>query len=96
MQLQYPQTSAIFFDAIFGFVTYDMVPTEDIYVLIFNWNNVPYSEEADSSGYHSRWIIENSGSITLFIVLEIVLQLFYSIIKRIFKSGRIHDFVTRR
>ena len=44
-----------------------MVPTEDIYAEAFEWENVPYSEEAERIGYISRFWIENSGSVPIYI-----------------------------
>ena len=69
MQLMYPETTFIFFAKVFEFVTFDMIPTQLIYPLVLNLVNVAYSDEADKIGYESRYLIWNSGSITLYIVL---------------------------
>ena len=97
MDLSYPVSSQIFFEKVFTFVTFDIIPwTEEIYNYIFGWINNPFSIQAEEVGYGSRNLIENSGSITIFIVLQIVLLLVYSILKRLFRSGRIHDYMRRK
>ena len=66
MQLNYAAAVAIFFSSVFEFVTFDIVPTDDIYGEIFNFESDPYSEEADSIGYGSRLVIENTGSLLIY------------------------------
>ena len=97
MDLNYPVSSQIFFEKVFTFVTFDIIPwTEEIYNYIFGWINNPFSPQADLVGYPSCQLIENSGSITIFIVLQIVLLLVYSLVARILKIGRIHDYMRRK
>ena len=69
MQLNVPPSAIIFFSGLFEFVTFDIVPTEDIYSEVFAWDNIPYSESADNIGYASRQIIENTGSVPIFILI---------------------------
>ena len=54
MQLNVPPSAIIFFSALFEFVTFDIIPTEDIYAVVLAWDNVPYSESAENIGYASR------------------------------------------
>ena len=97
MDLNYPVSSQMFFETVFTFVTFDIIPwTEEIYNYIFGWINIPYSPQMEEVGYPSQRIIENSGSITIFIVLQIVLLLVYSLVGRILKQGRIHDYCRRK
>jgi len=69
MQLNVPPSAIIFFSALFEFVTFDIVPTDDIYQETFAWENTPYSESADNIGYGSRQIIENTGSVPIFMIV---------------------------
>ena len=69
MQLDYPQSTMIFFSKVFEFVTFDLIPTDQIYVEIFKWVNIPFSKMAEVVGYPSHFLIENGGSITIFIIL---------------------------
>ena len=81
MQLEYPAPVAIFYAGIFEFVTFDLVPTEGLYDAVFSFRETePFSEEADNIGYSTRYAIENSGSITLFIFLTALMQCLYSLI----------------
>ena len=69
MQLNVPPSAIIFFSALFEFVTFDIVPTDAIYQTAFAWENTPYSESAENIGYESRQIIENTGSVPIFMVV---------------------------
>ena len=80
MQLNYPASTALFYGAIFEYVTFDLLPIEDIYIAIFAFDSEPYSEEADAVGYSSRYWIENTGCLTLYFVLIIVEQIIASVI----------------
>ena len=70
INLSYPESSKIFFEKVFQFVTFDIIPwTEEIYAYVFGWTNIPFSDVVETAGYPSQFIIENSGSIPLFILL---------------------------
>ena len=56
----------------FGFANFDLIPTDYIYEIIFGFENVPYSDQADEIGYGSHFIIENSGATTIFIVIMLL------------------------
>lgn len=73
MKLMFPPITVVFFSGLFEYVTFDLIPTEDLYAYLFGWTNVAYSEEAESIGYPSRFFIENAGSIPLYIAIDIVL-----------------------
>lgn len=70
MQLNYAAGVSYFYSFLFEFVTYDMVPSDEIYGEIFDFDSDPYSQQADNIGYGSRYIIENTGS--LFILLFVI------------------------
>ena len=72
MQLAYHPIAVIFFSSIFEYVTFDLIPTEELYAEIFGWDNVPFSDEAGWIGYESRYLIENLGSIPIYIILNLM------------------------
>ena len=64
---------------------------------LFDFDDVPYSAEADAVGYSSRYIILNSGSVPVYIVILTAMQLVFSIIARVFKPGMvIHRFAVAK
>ena len=69
MQLNIDPVALIFFAQILEYVTFDLVPTEDIYAALFGWTNEPYSEAADNIGYGSRVFIENTGSLLVYFAI---------------------------
>ena len=69
MQLNYPASSALFFGQIFEYVTFDLVPTDEIYGEVFDFDSEPYSNEAEQTGYESRLFIENTGSCLIFVAI---------------------------
>ena len=90
MQLNVPPTAIIFFSALFNFVTFDLIPTEEIYNSVFAWENVPYSESAENIGYASRQIIENTGSVPIFLLIILSQQILFAIVVRAVKNdGRL-------
>ena len=62
MQLRYPAAAIIFYAVILEYVTFDVIPTDESYIDLFGFENKPFSDEADSVGYGSCFIIFNSGS----------------------------------
>ena len=81
-----------FFSGLFEFVTFDIIPTEEINEEIFGWENDPYNEQAEEIGYESRYVFENSGSIPYYILLGLLLQFMYALIKAFSRShGRIYS-----
>ena len=77
MQLNYPVTAALFFGSIFEYVTFDILPTDDIYGKVFELVEEseefePYSEQADATGYGSRYAIINTGSCFIFVNIMIL------------------------
>ena len=82
MQLNYAAAVSIFYSTLFEFVTFDIVPTDEIYAEIFDFDSEPYSEEADNIGYGSRLFIENTGSLFIYaILIALKLLLVNAIIK---------------
>lgn len=87
MQLNYPPSAVLFYAVIFKYVTFDAIPTEGAYDNIFGFTNIPYSIEAASVGYESRYLIVNSGSIPVFLIAILVLQFFLLTITLLVSQG---------
>ena len=101
MQLNYPSAVTLFYAGIFEFVTFDTVPSDEIYGEVFDFgdDDSPFSEQCDAVGYGSRQTIINSGSITIFFVLMITLQLVYLLVARLLRfsgAARCHGFIRKK
>lgn len=96
MQLLYPPVAVVFYSGLFEYVNYDIIPTQDIYAEVFGWPNVAYSEETERIGYESRYIIENSGSIPIYMLLICLSQLLFALLRLICRTGRIHDYAHKK
>ena len=98
MKLVFPPVTVVFFAGLFEFVTFDLIPTKEIYEKIFGWPNVAYSDEAENIGYASRYFIENAGSIPLYIAIDLTLQLIYAVAKlTIFRTGgRVRNLIEKK
>jgi hypothetical protein len=93
MQIILSEPCMIFFGAIIQYVIFDIIPTDYFYPLIFFFkNDSAYSMQAESLGYVSRYLIINTGSITIFIIANILLQLLLKCLTKICKRGKIHNF----
>ena len=73
MQLYYPLPAVLFFKRILGYVIFDIIPTEQIYGWAFGWENEAFSEASEKIGYESSYMIENLGSIPLYMLLSILI-----------------------
>ena len=80
MQLNYPASSGIFFATVFEYVTFDMVPTDEIFGEIFDFDSEPYSDQADQVGYGSRFFIENTGSLIIYVVIIVAELIVYGLV----------------
>lgn len=87
MQLSYPPATVTFYAVVLKYVTFDAIPTDGPYDEIFGFENVPYSLEAASVGYESCYIIYNSGSVPIFMIAILVLQLLFLIITLLVSQG---------
>ena len=96
MQLRFSGVVLTFFSGVFEYATYDIVPTEEIYSELFKWDNEAFSEEAEMIGYESRFLIENAGSIPIYIIFVFLLQLIYGIILLLVKSGKVFKFTKKQ
>ena len=74
ISLDLPPGLAVFFNGIFEFVTFALIPTDDIYDFIEpDLLHEPYSEQAENIGYESHYLTHNSGTVS-FAILLLILQ----------------------
>ncbi len=92
MQLRISAIAVIFFAQILEFVTFDIIPTEEMYEKMFGWENEPYSDAADNIGYGSRVFVENTGSLFVYLSAIVLKQLLIYGLYKGAPSGRIHNF----
>ena len=82
MQLIYSAGVSYFYSLLFEFVTYDIIPTDQIYEEMFEIESNPYSDQADLIGYGYRYSVVNTGSLLIYIILNgLRLALYYCIQK---------------
>ena len=76
LQLDYPEPTMEFFGGLFPFITFDMVPTDDLYEEMFNFNE--HEEDINSNlisdqfeilGYEYVNMIGNMGSMYLYLLI---------------------------
>lgn len=97
MQLNYAASASYFFSFLFEFVTYAIIPTDDIYGSIFGFESDPLSEQADNIGYGSRFVIENTGSLLIYLFVIAFLQLiFLLIVKKLERFKRLNKWAKRK
>ena len=98
MQLKFPACAMLFYGSVFEYVTFDLIPTDDFYDKVFDFENKePYSDEAASIGYPSRYLIFNSGSLTIFIFVTILSQaLFWLLVKVIPSNSKVSKFLQKK
>ena len=83
MQLNYAAGVSYFYSFLFEFVTYDVVPSDDVYAELFDFDSDPFSEQAANIGYSSRYTIENTGSLLISIfVLGLRQLLLFGVLKQ--------------
>ena len=69
IDLQSSDMQTSFYAKLFIFIKFDYIPTDELYETIFSdIINEPYSEMAENLGYESRYIVQNSGSIFIYII----------------------------
>ena len=74
LSLVYPECSEPFFAQLFEFITFDLYNTDKMYDEMFGFDHEPFNEFADAIGYPSRYLIFNSGSMTVFLWITILTQ----------------------
>ena len=83
----------IVFEHLLGFVNFDALPTEELVDNTFSFENIPLSETVGQVGYESRIFIVNIGSIPIYFLVSVVLQLLYGLLTLCCpKVKRVQDF----
>ena len=82
-----PDSTVFFFESLFEFVSFDFLPTDIIYGEMFNFDSEPYSKEAAEIGYESLLIIENSGSITILLFINLFQQFIFWGLSRVLPAN---------
>jgi hypothetical protein len=70
--LNYPANLQDFFLKIFPLITFDIIPTDKLYDIIFkpyNFNDSALHENFDVVGYNNKLVINNMGSLFIFILI---------------------------
>ena len=95
MDLNYPGIVNEFYSSIFDYVTFEVLPSDKLYAMILFYKDEPFSEQADTIGYGSRYIITNSGSISIFIFLLSIRSVSFALLRLCIKSGRIGNYLRK-
>lgn len=73
LKLIFPDNLQQFFKGLFPFVAFDVLPTDDIYGWMFNFDNFdgkPISDQFSAVGYETTFFVLNLGSLYIFMVLQ--------------------------
>ena len=63
---------------------------------MINLEDEPYSDQADATGYGSRYLLSNLGSIPIFLLIAIFTQLIFSLLSKILTSGKVKAFADQK
>jgi len=72
LSLHYPPNLVDYFAGLFPFITFDAVPTDDLYNYMFDYENIDdegLNELFENVGYEFTTTVGNMGSMFLFVVL---------------------------
>ena len=90
MELTYPVVVNSFYKPVLEFANFDLIETEELYGSLLDLEQDPYSDQVADIGYESRYLILNLGSIPIFIIINLVMQIFYSCCILVTKKGRVN------
>ena len=91
-----PSKTDIFFNTVFDLISFDIIPTEDLYNKIFEFDNVPLTEYFLAVGYESQHIIFNMGSIFLFLVIEVFIEITFALIAWLCKKPKVKNWAKKK
>ena len=78
INIEYPLNARLFTNSIFPIVSFDMIPTDDLYAKLFSLDDVddePVSAIFEEIGYESKLSMNNLGSLFLLLIFQ-PLQIF--------------------
>ena len=87
--LNYPANLQDFFSQIFPLITFDLIPTEEIYELIFrslSFDDSKLHYNFDVVGYKNKLVINNMGSLFIYILLQPICLGLYRVLAAFFKD----------
>jgi len=89
LSLHYPPNLVDYFAGLFPFITFDAVPTDDLYNYIFDYENIDdegLNELFENVGYEFTTTVGNMGSMFLFMLITPVMTLFHFAVLRFCKE----------
>jgi hypothetical protein len=98
MRLFFPPIVVLVFAIVFDAVSFDLIPTEYVYPLFLNFDNdSEFTPECGQIGYKSRYLIPNSGSISIYIAAGFLVHILYAILAAILKkgNGKVYNWIKR-
>ena len=85
VSVKYPLELQNFFSVLFPLLTFDALPVDPLYDKIFKFSNITtdqaLTDQFDSNGYSSIFIIKNVGSLFLIAVLQVTLSIILWLIR---------------
>lgn len=85
INIEYPQNAQLFTNSIFPIVSFDMIPTDDLYAKLFRLDEVddePVSAVFEEIGYESKLSMNNLGSLFLLLIFQPLQILIFKILKK--------------
>jgi len=80
LSLHYPPNLVDYFAGLFPFITFDAVPTDELYNYMFDYDNIDdegLNDLFENVGYEYTTTVGNMGSMFLFMLLTPVITLFH-------------------
>ena len=94
IDLNFPGVVNEFYSSIFEYASFDILPHSLIYGEVFVFDDKPYSDQASAIGYDSRYIIPNSGTITIFFFVLLARTLFFGLMRKCIKTGCVGGYIS--
>jgi hypothetical protein len=85
--LNYPVEMMDFFGFMFPLITFDALPVESLYEKMFKFSEITtdhtLTDQFDSFGYSSLFIVNNIGSLFLIAIIQVLTSLFLWLVRRL-------------
>ena len=70
MSVNFPGNALLLYNKFITVATFDFLPTDDIYIYLWDFpDDEPFNDKFDMLGYGCQYIINNLGTLLIFIVL---------------------------
>jgi hypothetical protein len=83
LKVAFPENAVLFYSFIIDISNFDIIPTEKILKLLFSFSASESEEQYKRLGYDSQNIVENLGSMFLFLLGIVLLVCFICLIKHL-------------